>query len=232
MRTEDAEEMRTLPFFKGISSGICEKILQASFVQRFPQHLDLILEGQPADFLHIIVDGRVEMFSALRERETTVSILCANDCFIVASVLLDRIYLQSARVLQPARILMIPADLVRQLSREDLLFSQALINELAVSYRDMVRELKNQKLRTALERLANWILIYHKESGGLASFELPFNKHTLASHLGLAPAVLSRSFSALISYNVFVSGSRIIINDVAALEILAHPKLTFDVSKI
>lgn len=232
MRSEDMEEMRTLPFFKGISYEICETILRASFVQRFPQHVDLILEGQPADFLHIIVEGQVEMFSSLRERETTVSILQANDCFIVAAVLLDRIYLQSARVLKPAKILMIPADLVRQFSEQDLSFSRALTREMALAYRDVVRELKNQKLRSALLRLANWLLIRHKENGGHASFELPFDKHTLASHLGLAPAVLSRSFAALAPYHVTVTGAKVSIGDVAALEQLAYPKSTIDEPKI
>lgn len=228
MREPDIEEMRTLPFFQGIGYEISEKILRASFLQRFPQHVDLINEGYPADFLHVIVEGQVEMFSSLRDRETTVSILKANDCFIVAAVLLDRIYLQSARVLSPSRILLIPAELVRHYSHTDLSFCHALNREMARAYRNLVRELKNQKLRSALVRLANWLLIHHKKSAAQGRFELPFDKQTLASHLGLAPAVLSRSFAALIPYHVSVTGAKVEIRDLAALEQLAHPQTTID----
>jgi CRP/FNR family transcriptional activator FtrB len=228
MRAQDIEEMQALPFFQGISYEISETILRASFLQRFPQHVDLITEGQPADFLHVIIEGQVEMFSAHKDRETTVSILKANDCFIVAAVLLDRIYLQSARVLSPSRILLIPAELVRHYSQADLGFCLALNREMARAYRNLVRELKNQKLRSALVRLANWLLVRHKESGGQGQFELPFDKQTLASHLGLAPAVLSRSFAALIPYHVTVTGAKVEISDLAALEQMAHPQTTID----
>lgn len=228
MRAEDIEEMQRLPFFKGISYEISETILRSSFLQRFPQHVDLIVEGQSADFLHLIVEGQVEMFSSLRERETTVSILRAHDSFIVAAVLLDRVYLQSARVLSPSKILMMPADLIRQLSQQDLGLTLALNTEMARAYRNLLRELKNQKLRSALVRLANWLLVRDKENGGTHNFELPFDKQTLASHLGLAPAVLSRSFAALIPYHVRVTGSKVQINDPEALHNLAFPQSTID----
>ena len=210
MRADDIEEMKKLPFFKGIEPAICESVLQSSFLQRFPPHVILFNEGEPADFLHIVVDGQIELFSAL----------------------LDRIYLQSARVLTSAKVLMVPADVVRHFFDEVPAFARALAYEMAVAYRDVVRELKNQKLRTTLERLANWLLVRHKESGGKNSFELPFDKQTLASHLGLAPAVLSRSFAALAAYHVDVSGSTIRINDLSALKKLAHPSSTIDEPKI
>ena len=232
MRADDIEEMKKLPFFKGIEPAICESVLHSSFLQRFPPHVILFNEGEPADFLHIFVDGQIELFSALRDRETTVLIMRANDSFIVAAALLDRIYLQSARVLTSAKVLMVPADVVRHFFDEVPAFARALAYEMAVAYRDVVRELKNQKLRTTLERLANWLLVRHKESGGKNSFELPFDKQTLASHLGLAPAVLSRSFAALAAYHVDVSGSTIRINDLSALQKLAHPSSTIDEPKI
>ena len=37
-----------------------EPVLE-TFLQRFPAQLDLIREGDPADFLHVVVDGQVEV---------------------------------------------------------------------------------------------------------------------------------------------------------------------------
>lgn len=228
MRSDDIEEMRRLPLFRQVTPARAEAILRGAFLQRFPPHVELVREGEPADFLHVIIDGRVEMFSSFRDRETTVGVLGAGQSFILAAVLLDRRYLQSARALLSSRILMIPADTIRQAFAEDPILARTLAEELALAYRDIVKELKNQKLRSGLERLANWLLIRDAETGGTGLFEIPFDKKVLASRLGMAPEVLSRCFASLAAYHVIVRGPSVTIHDLAALRGLAQPSLMID----
>lgn len=228
MRSEEIEEMRHLPLFLNVDPARVASMLRASFLQRFPAHVELIREGEPADFLHVVVEGQVEVFSAYRDRETTVSVLGPGNSFIVAAVVLDRIYLKSVRSLTAARILLVPADAVRSHFAMDPAFARALAVELAMAYRGLVKELKNQKLRTSLERLANWLLVRDAECGGTGRFELPFEKKVLASRLGMAPEVLSRSFASLAPYDVVVAGARIEIRDPEALQRLAKPSTTID----
>lgn len=228
MRSEEIAEMRHLPIFAGVAPPHVDSMLRVSFLQRFPAHVELVREGDPADFLHVIVDGQVEVFSAYRDRETTVSVLGSGQSFIVAAVLLNRVYLKSARALSSARVLMIPADSVRRFFGDDAAFARALAIEIALAYRGVVKELKNQKLRTSLERLANWLMIHDAATGGQRNFELPFDKKVLASRLGMAPEVLSRAFASLIPYGVTVQGPKIRIGDVTALRTLAQPTPTID----
>jgi CRP/FNR family transcriptional regulator, transcriptional activator FtrB len=228
MRKEDIAEMRGLPLFSGVDPAHVEAMLRASFLQRFPAHVELAREGDPADFLHVIVDGQIEMYSAYRDRETTISVIGPGHSFIVAAVILDRIYLKSARALLPSRVLLIPAEAVRRCFAEDAAFARALALELAGAYRGVVRELKNQKLRSSLERLANWLLAHDNETGTTGRFALPFDKKILASRLGMAPEVLSRSIAALIPYGVTVAGPAVTISDRAALSRLACPSPTID----
>lgn len=228
MRSEDHNEMRSLQLFQGVGHAHVDQMLRVSFLQRFPAHVELVKEGWPADFLHVVVDGQVEVFAAYRDRETTVSVLGPGHSFIVAAVILDRVYLKSARALSPARILMIPADAVRQYFATDAAFARALAIELAIAYRGVVKELKNQKLRSSLERLANWLIASDIESGSKHRFVLPFDKKVLAARLGMAPEVLSRSFSALAPYRVKVSGPSIELGDLEALRKLAQPSPTID----
>ncbi len=228
MRPEELEEMRRLPLFDGVEAAHTESLLRASFFQRFPAHVELVREGEPADFLHVVVNGQVEVFSAYRERETTVAVLGPGHSFIVAAVILDRVYLKSARSLTPARVLLLPSAAVREIFAADAAFSRALAQELAYAYRGLVKELKNQKLRSSLERLANWLLAYDAEKGGTGHFTLPFEKKILASRLGMAPEVLSRSFTSLVPYDVLVRGSTVAIRDLDALRRLAKPAATID----
>ncbi len=228
MRKDEIDEMRQLKLFYGVEPRHTDRILRASFLQRFPAHLELIREGEPADFLHLVLEGQVEVFSAYRDRETTVAVLGPGHSFIVAAVVLDRIYLKSVRALTPCRVLMLPAEAVREIFAVDASFARALAIELALAYRGVVKELKNQKLRTSLERLANWLLVQHAASGFTSSFALPFEKKVLASRLGMVPEVLSRSFASLIPYGVRVSGRTVELTDAEALRGLAKPTPTID----
>jgi len=228
MRANEIDEIRKLRIFQGVGDANVLELLRPAFLQRFPAGVELAREGDPADFLHVVVEGRVEEFSAYRGRETTVAVLDPGQCFIMAAVVLDRIYLKSARTLTPARILLLPADMVRRVFAEDAAFARCLASDLAESYRIVVKELKNQKLRTGLERLANWLLTYRNEQRGANRFELPFEKKVLAARLGMAPEVLSRSFASLAPYGVRVKGAVIEIGDVAALAKLAQPTPTID----
>lgn len=228
MRPDDIEEMRRQPVFAGADPGHVEAMLKVSFLQRFPAHVELVREGDAADFLHVVVDGQVEIFASYRDRETTVSVLGPGHSFIVAAVILDRVYLKSARALVPSRVLLIPAAAVRGYFTEDPAFARALATEMALAYRGIVKELKNQKLRSGLERLANWLLARHLETGSTGQFELPFEKRVLASRLGMAPEVLSRSFAALVPYKVAVNGPVVRVQDINALRQLAQPTPMID----
>jgi CRP/FNR family transcriptional activator FtrB len=221
------QAMRTLHLFEGVDDARIEGMLKVSFLQRFPARVELAREGDPADFLHIVVEGKVEIFSAYRDRESTISVLGPNQSFITAAVVLDRPYLKSARSLSPAQILLIPADAVRQCFAQDAAFSRNIAVDLALAYRSVVKELKNQKLRSGLERLANWLLVRQAEAGTLR-FELPFEKKILASRLGMSPEVLSRAFASLADYKVKVDGSAITLQDLDALRKLAKPSPTID----
>jgi len=228
MRSQDLAEMQRLPLFQHAEAGRADAMLRGAFLQRFPTHVELVHDGEPPDFLHVVIDGTVEMFSSHRGRETTLGISGPGGSFVLAAVLLDRRYLQSARALTPSRILMVPADAVRKAFAADAGFARSLAVEMALAYRGVIKELKNQKLRSGLERLANWLLTHDAENGSHGHFEFPFDKKVLASRLGMAPEVLSRAFAALGAYHVVVHGPSVVIQDAAALRNLAHPCTTID----
>ncbi len=228
MRPEEFELVGTLPLIATVETGNLNELLRGAFLQRFPAHVELIREGEQPDFLHIVVDGQVELFSRYRDRETTVAVLGPGSSFILAAVVLDRPYLKSARVLSSARILMIPSEAIRSVFDVDAGFARALTHELAQAYRGVLKELKNQKLRSSLERTAAWLVRFNGEMGCCNDFELPFDKKVLAGRLGMAPEVLSRTFVTLQPYGVRVAGRRILINDLANLTKLASPDRLID----
>ena len=220
--------IRSLPLFAGVSASRVDDLLRASFLQRVPAHSELAREGAPADFLHVVLDGQVELHFVHRDRRTTIAVLGPGSSFVVAAVILDQKYLSSARTLLPSRVLLIPSLAVRVCFSEDPAFARALALDVAGSYGHVVREMKNQRLRSSIERLANWILSVDPEIGEKGRFELPFGKSVLATRLGMAPAVLSRSIAALSPHGVRVRRRSIEICDRGALIRLACPSATID----
>lgn len=228
MRPEDQEIASQLRLLRGLSQDAHSQLCNGAFLQMFPPSTELLLQGQRADFLYVIIEGSVEIFSSYRDRETTVSVAGPGDCFIPAAVILDRPYLKSARTLTRSRILLLPSENVRRVFLEDPDFARRLACELALGYRRLVKELNNQKLRSNLERLANWIIQENETIGSAGKFVLQFEKKVLAARLGMAPEALSRCFANLAAYNVKVDGKTIAIADIEALKALAQPSALID----
>ena len=228
MRPSDWKTIRALPLFSGMSEANFDELITAAFLQRFPQHMTLINEGSLPDFLHIVIEGSVELYGVHDHHETTVDIIRPVTTFILAAVIRDEVYLKSARTLVPSQILMIPAQTVRDVFDRDHAFARAIVNELADRYRAVVRALKNEKLRTSAERLANWILQADAKQGNHRNIELAFEKRTLASSLGMTPENLSRNLALLSKYGVRSSGRDIVIEDTKALERFAKPNALID----
>ncbi|GAB4349159.1 MAG: transcriptional activator FtrB [Oricola sp.] len=228
MRTTDLPQVRSLRLFESMSDSSFEALMQTAYLQTFPAQLDLITEGDPADFLYIVVEGCVELYARSNGREATMGMVRPVGTFILAAVLKDAVYLMSARTCQKSKILLIPSESVRNAFEADVSFTRALVQELAGCYRGVVREHKNLKLRTAVERLANRLLRYHREQGATGTLELPYDKRTIASLLGMTPENLSRAFNTLKPYGVDVDGATVRLRDLKALESLAKPNPLID----
>jgi CRP/FNR family transcriptional activator FtrB len=221
-------EVRTLRLFSEMDADRFRNLMRGSYVQNFPPQIELINEGDPSDFLHVILSGSVELFSSWNGRETSMATVRPISTFILAATIRDAPYLMSARTLEKSRIALIPSQDVRDIFDQDAIFARAIVTELAQCYRSVVKSHKDLKLRTSLERLANYLLRHDSLTGGTGQFDLPFEKRRLAALLGMTPENLSRAFKSLQSYGVKVDGNIVEIGDPATLEAFAKPDPLID----
>lgn len=228
MRAADLPEVRGLRLFESMKDESFAELMQAAYLQNFPAHVQLIAEGDRADFLFVVIEGCVELYANANRHEATMAMIMPVGSFILAAVIKDAAYLMSARTARKSRVLMIPAQNIRDSFKGDDAFARAIVVELANCYRTVVKEHKDLKLRTAVERLANQILKYHRDQGATGSIDLPHEKKTLAALLGMTPENLSRAFGTLKPYGVSVAGSHVELSDVPGLESLAKPNPLID----
>lgn len=228
MRPYELPEIRTLPLFRSMEAEHFETLIQGAYTQSFPAGLEMIRQGDPADFLHVVLEGTVELFASWGGRDCTMAVVRPLGTFILAACIKDAPYLMSARTLERSRIILVPAADLRRVFRRDPEFAVSVIHELAGCYRSVVRHAKALKLRSSRERIASYMLRQSVLAGNAASFHLPVEKRLLASYLGMTPENLSRALKTLESDGVKTDGMRVIITDRAKLVALAKPDRLID----
>lgn len=222
LRPEELPEIRHLHLFRDMTQASFETLMASSYAQNFPQGLEIIRQGDPADFLHIVLEGSVELFAQGAGRECTMAVVRPVSTFILAASIRDAPYLMSARTLERTRIILVPAPDLRAMFRRDTEFAVSVINELAACYRSVVRSAKTLKLRNSRERVASYLLRQSLLSGGATSYTLPVEKRLLASYLGMTSENLSRTLRTLEADGIKMDGARVIITDREKLTALAQ----------
>ena len=221
-------EVRKLALFAEMDDESFSTLMRGAYVQNFPPQIELISEGEPSDFLHVILSGSVELFCSWNRRETSMTTVHPVSTFILAATIKSAPYLMSARTLEKSRIVLVPSQDVRAVFDVDAKFARAIVNELAQCYRTVVKNAKDLKLRSSMERLANYLLRQQLRAGCQPAFELHTDKRRLAALLGMTPENLSRSFKNLRAYGVTTNGSMVEITDEADLRNFAKPSPLID----
>ncbi|MCB1387721.1 MAG: helix-turn-helix domain-containing protein [Rhodobacteraceae bacterium] len=228
MPESDSADVRQLELFRDMADEHFSALMRGAYVQHFPPQIELITEGDTSDFLHVILTGSVDLFSRWNGRESSMATVRPVSTFILAATVKDAPYLMSARTLEKSRIALIPSQDVRAVFDRDNGFARAIVTELAQCYRSSIKAHKDLKLRSSLERLANYLLREQRRANGASGFDLPFEKRRLASVLGMTPENLSRAFKGLHPYGVVVLGNRIQIENARDLLSFAKPSPLID----
>lgn len=228
MRAHELLQLKALPLFSEMKAESLESLLDAALLQQFPPGVVLIHEGEAADFLHVLVDGLVEIYTEQNGVEWGISLISPVSTFILAAVVSDRPYLNSARTLAESRVLLIPAQRVRAIFDQDVAFARIVARELAFAYRSSIKKLKGYMARSSVERLANWILTEAGRDAAQGNIVVPFDRGTLASHIGTTRENLSRSLALLTEHGVRIRGREIVIDRKELLEAFARPQRFID----
>lgn len=228
MRAHELAQLKSLPLFSEMKAESLQGLLDAALLQQFPTGVTLIHEGDQADFLHVLVDGLVELFTDQDGGEWGISLIHPVSTFILAAVVSDQPYLNSARTLAESRVLLIPAQRVRDIFDRDVALARIVARELALAYRLAVKKLKGYMARSSVERLANWILAEARKDAAQGNIVVPFDRGTLASHIGTTRENLSRNLAQLTEHGVRVRGREIVIDRKELLEAFARPQRFID----
>lgn len=209
------------PVLANIAPGSLERLNKASATEIVLEDTLIVSEGERPRYLHVVCSGAVELFARAGDSRATIDLLGPGECFILAAVVSNAAALTSARALGRVELLHIPAGLFRSLSETDHELSLNVTTALASSFRGMVRNLRDQKLRSTNQRLAAYLVRLCREQRSEHEVVLPLRKSMIASLLGMRPASLSRAFAELKILGVTVEHDRVLLTSPETLESFA-----------
>lgn len=209
--------MRT-PFMTGLGADTLVKMMNAVTITSIPARQVVFRESMPADFFFCVLSGYVRLYRLNREgREADIRVCGPGDTFAECLIFGDDFYRFNAQAAENATLARFDMRAVRQLAEREPDAARAIMTCLSHHLLTAMDCVANDRLHTAPQRVAEYLLKSCPIDGGPASVRLPFQKSLLAGMLGLAPEALSRAFSSLRRVGVTVRGRLVQIGDVSAL---------------
>lgn len=221
IQASELAEIGAMTLFSEFPAEDLPGVLSDSAVHHFGPGSVLLREGEPANYLHIALDGAV----LLRTGEgvgtgPVVEFLGAGEPFIAAAVILSRPYLMTAETIDQTRVLLMPAENFRVRLAKDARLSLGMNRVMAWHWRQLVGQIKEMKTHTATERLAAFLLALSDRQSGSSTITLPCDRALIATRLGMVPESLSRAFQKLRAHGVEGRGRRVFIQSVEKLRLL------------
>lgn len=206
------------PFMRHLSADALTTLLDNAQITSLGARASVFREGESADAFYCLMNGYVRLYRTGKDgRQADFRICGPGDVFAECLVATDSRYRYSAQTAENVTVARLDCREVRQLAERDATVSAAMISSLSEHLIATTEILINDRLHTAPQRVADYLLDRCPVDAGAASIRLPFQKNLLAGMLGLAPEALSRAFSALRRAGVSVRGRVVQISDVKAL---------------
>ncbi len=215
----EAHLLEQIPLFSGMTPDDLEQVAKLTDEVTCDKGNFLFREGDKANHLYVLMSGLVQLTARGPEgQQTVIEILYPGDSFILAAVITHKRFLMSAEVVKTARVLKIPGPELIELIRHSGDFGVTMMATLSTQFRTMVRQVKNQRLRTTAQRVAAFLLdLAYDQGRGENRITLPHSKKLLAALLGMSQEGLSRTFLALKEQGVEIDHNQVHIESIIKL---------------
>ncbi|MFN3746957.1 MAG: Crp/Fnr family transcriptional regulator [Hyphomicrobiaceae bacterium] len=184
----------------------------------YPKATTLFHQGEPADAFFVVLDGWVKIYRTTPDGlEVVLHIFKRGETFAEAAMFLGGHYPASAETVSAARLLRIDGSAFRARIHKQPELALSMLAAASHQLKALVEQIEQIKVRSAPQRIAEFILnLAEREEGG-AVVELPFEKGLIANRLGMKPESFSRALARLRPLGVSVERDVVKIADVVRL---------------
>ena len=205
--------IQLIPLFSHLPADLLEAFASASNLKRFARAKVILQGNEAAQFLYVILSGRVKVFMQNEDGKEVVLAQLHRHHFFGEMGLIDNLS-PSATVetLEPTELLLIPKSLFNQCLATNREFSAAMIGALIARLREADRKIESLALLGVYGRVARHLLDLSVEANGELEVSKPPSKQEMARHIGASREMVSRVMNHLKeSGTVRLDGRKIIL---------------------
>ena len=218
MEVVDSDIIASTPLFRGLSPQMSRTLVGKSVPRAYEKGTMLFHQGEPASAFFIILDGWVKIYRTTTDGlEVVLHVFKRGESFAEAAMFLGGRYPASAETVAPSRLLKIDGEGFRARIRERPELAMSMLASASYQLKMLVEQIEQIKVRSAPQRIADFLIRITPAREGSAVVELPFEKSLLANRLGMKPESFSRALRRLRSYGVTVDREIVEIADVGRL---------------
>ena len=214
----DVTFLSSMDLFSGVQQELLEPIVEQSSVQSLQRGDMLFSEGEEANNLYIVLEGRVAIANrSFDGRESVVALMESGDLFGEMPLFRPDGRSADARVLENSSVVVIPYVPVKSLYQEHPEMLWKIVDMLAERLKVMDVALADSMFLDVTGRTAKRLL---ELAGTDEEFELPVTQEELAGMIGASRERVNKSIASFIKLGWLAQkGEKYVILDRRQLEI-------------
>lgn len=218
MDTADWDIIKSTPLFGAMASQTAQALVGHALPRCYDKGATLFLQGEPADAFFIVLDGWVKIYRTTPDGlEVVLHVFTSGETFAEAAIFLGGRYPASGETVAPSRLLRVDGAAFRARIEERPALAMSMLASASYQLKFLVEQIEQIKVRSAPQRIADFLVRMTKVRKGEAVIELPFEKGLLANRLGMKPESFSRALAQLRTHGVSAERGTISIADIGRL---------------
>lgn len=201
-----------LGYFRDLRGETLRKLSAGARQVRVRRDEVVFSKGDPADDLHVVVNGQVKLFlSQANHGEKVVSLVGHGESFGIAALWLGLPHPVHAVANSDSHLLLLDRHTLMHQARAEIALAERMLTDLSHRVMDLMRDLESCTPRSSLQRVSCFLL-QHRPEAGMGSYDilLSTTKRDIAAKLNLTQETLSRMFQYLSKEGVIEVQGRLI----------------------
>jgi len=208
-------QLQQASIFEGLSEDLLRYLLSYSVIRSVAAEEEIVKHGDEVEFLYFIIEGTVKIFRSSSEgKEAPINILKAGETFMEAAIYMDGISPVSAVTLKRSKLLLIPADIIKQQVSKGGPLCANILRIITRRYKNAMQQIESIITKIPFDRLGYYFLRLRMEQDpNTLNIDLHCQKSMIASYLGMKPETFSRTLKKLKEIGIEVSYKYITLSE-------------------
>jgi CRP-like cAMP-binding protein len=216
------QTLTTLPLLAAFAETHLAALNERADLARIGPNETLWDQGDSLELLHILLSGFVVETCEYQGKPAFTDVVGPTAPVGFAAAMTASPAPTGARTITSARLILIPVSDLLDRIRDQPSVGLSFFNHALTGIQEQARELCDLKLRSAVQRLAAFLLnMVDDPAMNPVRFVLPYEKRFLAAKIGCSQENLSRAFANLRRLGVETRGSIVVLRDLARLRTFA-----------